>query len=268
MSFRLDHVVIAVADLERAMQDYRALGFTVEPGGRHPGRTSQNALVVFADGSYLELIAWPQPGPAERWYNVLAKHGEGLMDFALIPDDVPRAIVAARSRGLALNGPVEGARVRPDGRELKWRTGRQTTFDLPFLCGDVTPREWRVPAGEARHHANGAVGIAAVTVAVADLEASLGRYDALLGPEAALAPVEIASDVDGISVRLGETAILLVSPSDEGASSPTATALRERLATRGQGPWRLAIRTEATPPAPAPDPKLTHGVALRLTAAS
>ena len=181
MRFRLDHVVIAAHDLARAVRDYRALGFTVEMGGRHPGRTSHNALVVFEDGAYLELIAWPEPGPAERWYNVLTAHGEGFMDFALIPEDVPRAIDEARARGLPLNGPIDGGRVRPDGREVRWQTGRQATFDLPFFCGDVTPRELRVPEGDARRHLNGARGVASVTVSVQDVEASRARYRALLG---------------------------------------------------------------------------------------
>jgi len=73
MGFRLDHVVIAVTDLDKAVEDYRTLGFTVVIGGRHPGRTSHNALVAFDDGAYLELIAWQEPGPAERWYNVHAR---------------------------------------------------------------------------------------------------------------------------------------------------------------------------------------------------
>jgi len=75
----LDHVVIAVSELEAAMADYRALGFTVVAGGSHPGRTSHNALVVFADGSYLELIAWESPNPAERWF----KHMDG--DTSALP---------------------------------------------------------------------------------------------------------------------------------------------------------------------------------------
>jgi hypothetical protein len=56
--FPLDHLVIAVNDLAQTMRDYQSLGFTVQPGGKHPGRQSHNALVVFEDGTYLELIAW------------------------------------------------------------------------------------------------------------------------------------------------------------------------------------------------------------------
>src|SRR5206468_10550639 len=82
--FALDHVVIAVGDLEQAIADYRSLGFTVAPGGRHPGRTSHNALIVFEDGAYIELIAWTAPNDAERWNVMHRKHGDGFMDFALI----------------------------------------------------------------------------------------------------------------------------------------------------------------------------------------
>ncbi|WP_373788558.1 VOC family protein, partial [Delftia acidovorans] len=79
MALPLDHIVIAVQDLEAAVADYRALGFQVAIGGRHPGRTSHNALVVFADGAYLEIIAWTAPAPEERWYRTLRDHGEGLV---------------------------------------------------------------------------------------------------------------------------------------------------------------------------------------------
>ena len=182
MRFSLDHVVMAVQDLQRAIDDYRSKGFTVTPGGRHPApRTSSNALVVFEDGSYLELITWTPPNPAERWSNLLQQFGEGYIDFALLPEDVPRAIEEAKARGLALNGPIDGSRLRPDGKHVKWQTARQTTFDLPFLCGDITPREWRVPEGECRRHANGVRGIERITVAVRDAGVSAQRYAALLG---------------------------------------------------------------------------------------
>jgi catechol 2,3-dioxygenase-like lactoylglutathione lyase family enzyme len=233
MQFRLDHVVIAVHDLARAVEDYRALGFTVQMGGRHPGRTSHNALVVFEDGAYLELIAWPEPGPAERWYNVLTAHGEGFMDFALIPEDVPRAIEAARARGLPMHGPVDGSRVRPDGRELRWQTGRQTTFDLPFFCGDVTPRELRVPEGSVRQHGNGALGVASLTVGVHDVDVSRARYRALLGsPE----------------LTVGETRLVL----------------RPRIAAR-EGTCAMQIRTSMPAKAGLLDPALAHGAAMELT---
>lgn len=57
MPFQIDHVVIAVSDLARAVADYRALGFTVLEGGVHASDATHNALIGFADGTYLELLA-------------------------------------------------------------------------------------------------------------------------------------------------------------------------------------------------------------------
>ena len=264
MGFALDHVVIAVSDLEAAMADYRALGFTVVAGGSHPGRTSHNALVVFADGSYLELIAWTSYNAAERWCVEHARHGDGLMDFALVPEDTAAAIAAARARGLELNGPIDGGRKRPDGAQLKWQTGRQVTFDLPFLCGDVTPRALRVPEGEVRVHPNGVTGIASVTVAVRDLDESLGRYRALLGEGLACeaACTVAAAGLRTALVRVGETDIVLASPEGEASDAAIGRCVRERLATRGEGPAAMTLRLSPGASSIAFEPGRTHRVPM------
>ncbi|WP_332824046.1 VOC family protein, partial [Ramlibacter sp.] len=164
---RLDHVVIAVTDLDRTVARYIEAGFTVAPGGRHPGRNTSNALVVFDDGAYLELITYSKPSPEERWWRELDTHGDGLVDFALLPQDLQAVLDQARARGLSdITGPLPGGRVRPDGQRVDWQTARQAQHDLPFLCADLTPRGLRVPEGEVRRHPNGATGIAGVTVAV------------------------------------------------------------------------------------------------------
>ena len=232
----LDHVVIAVHELESAITGYRDLGFTVQPGGRHPGRTSHNALIVFADGAYIELIAWLAPAPQERWWQVLQAHGEGFVDFALLPRDTMAVLEAARGRGLhTLIGPVDGGRVRPDGAQLQWRTARHATPDVPFLCGDLTPRSLRVPEGKARQHANGAQGVTELRIAVDDLDTTVARYAALLGGDA-----RIEVDVDGAPTpramfSVGTTGLVL---------TPTAASL-----ARGQGVtgMRLAGLQSALP---------------------
>jgi catechol 2,3-dioxygenase-like lactoylglutathione lyase family enzyme len=51
----LDHIPIAVRDLDRAAADYRSLGFALKPGRPHAnGITNQH--VKFPDGTELELI--------------------------------------------------------------------------------------------------------------------------------------------------------------------------------------------------------------------
>lgn len=40
--------------------------FTISPGGRHADNRTENRLVIFADGSYLELIAFINDDPEKR----------------------------------------------------------------------------------------------------------------------------------------------------------------------------------------------------------
>src|SRR5260370_504805 len=235
---------------------YTTLFRSVAIGGRHPGRTSHNALVVFADGAYLEIIAWTAPAPEERWYRTLRDHGEGLVDFALLPPNTPPAPAQARRPGLdTLVGPVDGGRVRPDGAQLLWQPARHATPDLPFLCGDVTPRALRVPEGSVREHPNGALGVASLTVAVHDLDASLDRYRALLGPGLPLQRL----DNQGARLALPGVDLLL-----QGAQALAASdALRQRLATRGEGPCALTLRQRPGAPAQPLDLAASHGVDMR-----
>lgn len=230
----IDHVVVLVHDLARASEDYTSLGFTVVPGGEHADGATHNALVSFADGSYIELIAFRRPAPGHFFHR---EHGlEGLVTFALLPGNTSEDIEAARQRGLDINGPTSGGRVRPDGRELRWELGRSSTPDLPFLCGDVTPREWRVPGGEATVHTNGTTGIATVTVAVNDIEESARRYRALLGTEPALRVTQEQPFAHVAAFHVGEATIALIQP----GSGPGP--MRDYLEVRGEGPYTLALR--------------------------
>lgn len=243
MTLPLDHIVIAVHDLEQTIADYGDLGFTVLRGGDHPGRSTHNALVVFADGSYLELIAWKAPAPEERWWQLLQRHGEGIVDYALLPPSTAATVAGAAQRGLLLDGPLDGGRLRPDGERLQWQTARPATPDLPFLCGDLTPRKLRVPQGDARSHHNGAQGVASLAIAVHDLDATLERYRALLGESADVGPPVVfpGSGVRGAVVRIGTSALVLASPRDP-VGGPSS-ALAQRLATRGEGPYAFVLRT-------------------------
>ena len=259
MTLRLDHIVIAVADLDAARADYGRLGFTALPGGEHADGVTHNALVVLADGAYLELIAFRQPAPERRWWRVGHEAGDGFVDYALLPGDIAADVAAASIRGLELEGPVAAGRLRPDGVRLQWQTARSSQPDVPFLCGDVTPRRLRVPEGaDIRTHPNGVTGVAALTVAVRDLAASLTRYQAYLGlSAAAVAPPRILAGA-GLRVAtlpLGSVAVALASP-----LPGVPSALSDALERRGEGLFGVAFRSEGT--AGLLDPALTHGARL------
>lgn len=256
MILGIDHLVILVSDLEAAVADYAALGFTVTPGGQHADGATHNALVPFADGAYLELIAFLRDDTGHRW----ARHaalGEGLVDFALLPDAIAEDIAAAHGRGVFYKGPTPGGRLRPDGQRVAWQIGEPPAPDMPFLCADVTPRELRVPGGEAREHANGATGISEVTVAVQDVQASARRYEALLGA----APVVL--DEHTVSFGLGPARITLAAPA---SGAPADSALHVRLATRGEGPLAFALRAGTSSAGALLDQRLSHGVDINLVA--
>ncbi len=98
----LDHVVIVVTDLERAMTDYQALGFTVLPGGEHADGRTHNALIAFADGTYIELIAFRSGvvGRDHPWWR-FATAGGGLADWALATDRIDERVQVLHDAGLA-----------------------------------------------------------------------------------------------------------------------------------------------------------------------
>jgi hypothetical protein len=165
-----------------------------------------------------------------------------LIDFALLPSEIATDLEAARSRGLALEGPFPGGRQRPDGVQLEWQTGRSPSGDLPFFCADVTPRNLRVPGGDATRHINGVTGIVTLEIAVADIDRSSEHYRAMLGMDG------------GPAFQLGTTTILL-------SASPAAQA---RIAQRGEGPLSLILRVQHDAAMGILDPALTHNVPIAL----
>lgn len=176
----IDHLVIVVKDLAQATQDFQQLGFTVVPGGQHPVG-SHNALISFADGSYLEIIAFYREAIDHRWWEPLDR-GERLVDYCLQTDDLRRDTVTLRQAGVAINDPVPWSRKRPDGFELKWLLSLATGSHrgvAPFLIEDLTPRTERIP--QQFHHQNGAIGIGTLTVAVGELSKVEQWYHTILG---------------------------------------------------------------------------------------
>lgn len=261
VSFQLDHLVIAVTDLQHAIEDYRQLGFNVIPGGRHQHAPTQNALVYFADGTYLELIEWTAPAPGEKWYEHLTRHGEGLVDFAFVPSQIGTAITQAEARGVHYRGPIDGSRVKPTGEEVRWQLGWPASHALPFLCGDITPRSLRVPGGPVREHQNQACGITSIAICVDDLQQAAQAYRGLLGADSdALWSAPHRFETEGLevlSIQLGRAQLLLVAPLPAHDSS-----IRQALETRGQGVYRLCVAgVEAAPSTPG-RLSLSHGVSL------
>jgi catechol 2,3-dioxygenase-like lactoylglutathione lyase family enzyme len=238
-TFQIDHIVIMVDDLAQAIDNYTTLGFTVLHGGKHPGNPTHNALIVFADGAYIEIIALspgddtPMTTRLRKW--VAAK--PGLVDFALLPQDIEADAVAVRQRGLDIEDPQPGGRLRPDGVQVDWKTCNLAGSGLPFFCADVTPRSLRVPEGEACQHPNGVLGVVDLTIAVTNLKGSTDQYQALLGVPSQPQPSDDRLKAQTTRFTLGQTAITLAQPVDH--SSP----LNAYLAVGGERPFSFTLQT-------------------------
>lgn len=103
----VDHVVIAVADLENAVAQYEKI-FDVEVGGRGepPGETYRNAIFRFPE-TMVELISpKSEEGPVARRLGVA---GEGVYLVAMRVDDLEATLAKLRQQGVRLIGdPGEG----------------------------------------------------------------------------------------------------------------------------------------------------------------
>jgi catechol 2,3-dioxygenase-like lactoylglutathione lyase family enzyme len=95
---QLDHVIIAVSDLDQAAARYEAiLGRPPALRGEHPAYGTANVLFIFEQGPYLELLA-AQPDADGVYATLLRRfldqHGEGLYGVALAPDDLDQSVSA------------------------------------------------------------------------------------------------------------------------------------------------------------------------------
>jgi len=252
MLLGIDHIVITVRDLDAAARDYAELGFTVVSGGQHPVGT-HNVLIAFADGSYIELIAFYRDNPDHRWWDALQR-GEGLVDFCMQTDDLIGDTIKLRAAGVKIADPVPWSRTRPDGYQLKWflSLARDEHRGVaPFLIQDETPREERIPRETA--HRNGATGIGTITVAVAELSQVSHWYRSVLGVDGTAAE---RPDIEarGLAFEIGPHKLKFLTP---GVMSPLA----RRLEQNGPSPYAATLRATAQKK-PAFDPRLTHGAIL------
>jgi hypothetical protein len=171
----IDHLVLAVRDLDAARAAYQRLGFTLTPVARHPFGT-KNSLVQL-DGVFLELLAVDDPAriaePDENAFSFAAfnrdylTEREGLSMLVLKSTDPSADRAAFSAGGLPVYAPFSFERTArgPDGVE------REVAFDLTFTsdarvhggAGFFTCRNrfpgnfWRT---EFQRHDNGATRIA------------------------------------------------------------------------------------------------------------
>jgi hypothetical protein len=272
----IDHVVIAVSDLDAARDAFGRMGFAVTPRGFH-SLGSQNHCMMFGD-DYVELLAVPTPHPATRHFSEFLAAGDGLAALALKTDSAKGAYTELLWAGFDPSDPVDfsrpvalSGRAGSEPREAKFRIVNLAPDKTPgarvFVCEHFTrDLVWRPAYCE---HANGAVGLAAVALVATDVAAAASPYARLFDTRAD--PI-----AEGLLVGTGDASIAVATEQSlarrlrgvelSARPAPAIAALFIRVADRERAAAALAAGGMA--PVHLPDGSVAvgadrgHGVAL------
>ncbi len=228
----IDHVVVAVYDLNRMASELGELGFKVTERSDHPFGTS-NRLVVL-EACYIELVAITSPdlvpdtGFARFVADGLAAGRTGPMMVALRSDRPDLEIERLRSAGLSVSEPIRFGRWvdLPDGdrRYAEFVTvlpDFNSTVLTGFFCRHLTPELVWQP--EVMTHPNGAARLIGLTLPDPGAEA----WDRL----ALLASTEPASELTfgSVNVKAGGREVVVAGDTTVEADLGAVTiSLRRR----------------------------------------
>lgn len=248
MPARIDHVIAAAGDFPALEAAFSRLGFHITGGGTHPHLGTRNRIIVLGEG-YLELLGIADaerasPAITQR----LANGGSGWVGFALQSDDIAAEAAALRARGVDVRGPHPGRLVSPSGIARSWRVLTHGSDDLwasaepmPFLIQHDSAGAAHQAAlageGSLAPHANSALRIAAVTLAVnsrAEAEEAFARIYALRPHGAPDADETLGAEVSVLPLPADGEYIELASPTGSGLA-------QRRIASAGEGVCSLAI---------------------------
>ncbi|MGH8749063.1 MAG: VOC family protein, partial [Burkholderiales bacterium] len=199
----IDHVVIAVRDLDHAQQTYTRLGFTLTPRGFHTLGSANHCIMFGSD--YVELLALPRQHPAMRYYADFLARGEGLAAVALASADADAAHAELVADGIEADAPLDlsrPVRLAQGERDAAFRIVQFAPAQTPgcrsFVCQHLTrDLVWRP---EYQTHALGATGLAALAVIAENPAISAKDYARLFDAP----PQEID---EGLLVQTGGAAI-------------------------------------------------------------
>jgi catechol 2,3-dioxygenase-like lactoylglutathione lyase family enzyme len=254
-----DHAILGVRDLARTEADFSKLGFTVTTRPDVGATDTENRLICFADGSYIEIFSFRDPAQpsTHRWAPLLAK-GDGWTDYSLRVADIAAEVARLAPSGLPTYDPRTGGRALEDGR--RWGvtvllTGRGAgNVVLPFMIQDTEPHEVRVPRGAATVQPRGVTGIAGITLLTAALAPVEAQLAAVLGPATTASGPVRRYDIAGRWLEVVE---------------PSGGELTEHLQARGEGVYEVTLgRPGQTRPGEGEllPVATTHGGRLRIAA--
>ncbi|MEF2073760.1 VOC family protein [Consotaella aegiceratis] len=194
MLLGFDHLIFLVEDLADGAARFERLGFSISE--RHDAEASptENRLVCFADGSYIEIVRFRDPAQLARHrFAPLAETG-GWADYVVRTEGLQGLCEAVAAAGLATSPPRTVTKPLIDGERwsvILCHLGRGVggAF-MPMLAEDLTDHHLRVP-DERIAHANGARRIVGVRLAAEDTALAGAQLASVFG-----APPRVVDGLD------------------------------------------------------------------------
>lgn len=218
----LDHIIIAVRDLDAAEATYsRILGRSPSWRGTHPGQGTGNILYRL-DNTYIEFLAPVGEGPSAKALSArLDETGEGLFGVVLGTANADAAVAALRARGHKAGDPVDGSgRDDLTGAERRWRSfsfdNTQMRGIFMFGIEHLSPAD-ALPKAPLRGEATDENAISAVdhvVVMTPDAEALKTLFGDIFGIRLALDHSKPEWGVRQLFFRLGGVTLEIVQPLD------------------------------------------------------
>ena len=123
MFTRLDHLIVAVKDLEEAENNYKKLfGFPPVWKGTHKDLGTSNSLFNF-ENTYFELLSASGNGAgADLVNNYLAQSGEGLIGMVFATEDINSARHSLVEKGFLVEEPSSGQGINNSDQQTRnWK---------------------------------------------------------------------------------------------------------------------------------------------------
>ncbi|MGK0366391.1 MAG: hypothetical protein ACI85O_003464 [Saprospiraceae bacterium] len=141
----LDHLVYAVPDLNKAMDDFENLtGIRPTFGGYHTTRGTKNAVVNLGNSRYLEILAIDEKNKdisAPRWMGVDFINETQMTRFALKSDDLKKDSAILQKYNAEMGEINRGQRKMSNGKMLSW----EMILPLATPAVEIAPfmTDWR-----------------------------------------------------------------------------------------------------------------------------
>ena len=224
----LDHVVLAVQDLQAAEARFQALGFTTTPRARHPWGTEN--ILVQMHGSFIELLGIaagvemvaPKPGEFSfgHYTEDYLREQQGLSMLVFSSQDAGADRSHWLEQGLTTYAPFDFSRMAtlengqqvPVAFSLAFVSHAEMPRAAWFVCQQHYPENFWKPAFQ--QHANGAHGLASVTLAAREPN----RYRTFL--EALFSQGQLIADHQALELNLPRGQLRVMPVSELEAESP------------------------------------------------